>query len=223
MQTFSMRRVVSMVDRTWETIYPTFSSSLGSTLLLIEEATHDPLYLWDIRLPHVPQTSASLLLSRPARRPPSGFPPVYHFGFPLVWRDPALVLRFGWACGSPRARGCLWAVFGALMIRDQLGRIWDSALYFFGRKISAWSRASVAVDRIGLQMWVHVEFCSIRLRVRLGKWVGRCYLSAAHHWCAASTWHGSWCWATPSTPGLAHRSVPRAKVINMCSILDKHV
>jgi hypothetical protein len=24
---------------------------LGSTLLLIEKATHDPLYLWDIRLP----------------------------------------------------------------------------------------------------------------------------------------------------------------------------
>jgi hypothetical protein len=47
-QTFSMRRVVSVVDRTWENIYPTFSSSLGSTLLLIEKATHDPLYLWDI-------------------------------------------------------------------------------------------------------------------------------------------------------------------------------
>jgi hypothetical protein len=44
MQTFSMRRVVSLVDRTWENIYPTFSSSLGSTLLLIEKATHDPLY-----------------------------------------------------------------------------------------------------------------------------------------------------------------------------------
>jgi hypothetical protein len=49
MQTFSMHRVVSVVDRTWENIYPTFSSSLGSTLLLIEKATHDPLYLWDIR------------------------------------------------------------------------------------------------------------------------------------------------------------------------------
>jgi hypothetical protein len=49
MQTFSMRRVVSAVDRTWENIYPTFSSLLGSTLLLIEKATHDPLYLWDIR------------------------------------------------------------------------------------------------------------------------------------------------------------------------------
>jgi hypothetical protein len=29
-------------------VYPTFSSSLGSTLLLIERATHNPLYLWDI-------------------------------------------------------------------------------------------------------------------------------------------------------------------------------
>jgi hypothetical protein len=49
MQTFSVRRVVSVVDRTWENIYPTFSSSLGSTLLLIEKATQDPLYLWDIK------------------------------------------------------------------------------------------------------------------------------------------------------------------------------
>jgi hypothetical protein len=49
MQTFSVRRVVSTVDRTWENIYPTFSSSLGLTLLLIEKATHDPLYLWDIK------------------------------------------------------------------------------------------------------------------------------------------------------------------------------
>jgi hypothetical protein len=48
MQAFSVRIVVSVVDRTWENIYPTFSSSLGSTLLLIEKATHDPLYLWDI-------------------------------------------------------------------------------------------------------------------------------------------------------------------------------
>jgi hypothetical protein len=48
MQTFSVRRFVSVVDRTWENIYPTFSSSLGSTLLLIEKATHDPIYLWDI-------------------------------------------------------------------------------------------------------------------------------------------------------------------------------
>jgi hypothetical protein len=48
MQPFSVCRVVSMVDRTWENIYPTFSSSLGLTLLLIEKATHDPLYLWDI-------------------------------------------------------------------------------------------------------------------------------------------------------------------------------
>jgi hypothetical protein len=48
MQTFSVHRVVSVVD-TWENIYPTFSSSLGSTLLLIEKATHDPLYLWDIK------------------------------------------------------------------------------------------------------------------------------------------------------------------------------
>jgi hypothetical protein len=48
MQTFSMHSVVSAVDKTWENIYPTFSSSLGSTLLLIEKATHDPLYLWDI-------------------------------------------------------------------------------------------------------------------------------------------------------------------------------
>jgi hypothetical protein len=46
---FSVRRVVSVVDRTWENIYPPFSSSLGSTLLLIEKATHDPLYLWDIK------------------------------------------------------------------------------------------------------------------------------------------------------------------------------
>jgi hypothetical protein len=49
MQTFSVRRVVSAVDRIWENIYPTFSSSLGSTLLLIKKATHDPLYLWDIQ------------------------------------------------------------------------------------------------------------------------------------------------------------------------------
>jgi hypothetical protein len=49
MQTFSVRRVVSAVDRIWENIYPTFSSSLGSTLLLIEKATHDPLYLWDMK------------------------------------------------------------------------------------------------------------------------------------------------------------------------------
>jgi hypothetical protein len=48
MQTFSVRRVISAVDRTWENVYPTFSSSLGSTLLLIEKATHDPLYLWVI-------------------------------------------------------------------------------------------------------------------------------------------------------------------------------
>jgi hypothetical protein len=48
MQTFSVRRVVSAVDRTWENIYPTFSSSMGSTLWLIEKATHDALYLWDI-------------------------------------------------------------------------------------------------------------------------------------------------------------------------------
>jgi hypothetical protein len=46
---FSVCRVVSAVDRTWENIYPTFSSSLGLTLLLIEKATHDPLYLWDIK------------------------------------------------------------------------------------------------------------------------------------------------------------------------------
>jgi hypothetical protein len=51
MQTFSVRRVVSAVDRTWENIYPTFSSSLGSTLLLIEKAIHDPLYLWDNIVP----------------------------------------------------------------------------------------------------------------------------------------------------------------------------
>ena len=49
MQTFSVRRVVSVVDRTWENTYPTFSSSLGSTLLLIEKATRDPLYLWVIK------------------------------------------------------------------------------------------------------------------------------------------------------------------------------
>jgi hypothetical protein len=45
----SVHRVVSAVDRTWENIYPTFSSSLGLTLLLIEKATHDPLHLWDIK------------------------------------------------------------------------------------------------------------------------------------------------------------------------------
>jgi hypothetical protein len=44
---FSVCRVVSVVDRTGENIYPTFSSSLGSTLLLIEKATHDPLYFLD--------------------------------------------------------------------------------------------------------------------------------------------------------------------------------
>jgi hypothetical protein len=49
MQTFSVRRVVSAVDRTLENIYPTFSSSLDLTLLLIEKATYDPLYLWDIK------------------------------------------------------------------------------------------------------------------------------------------------------------------------------
>jgi hypothetical protein len=49
MQTFSVHRVVSVVDRTWENIYPTFSSSLGLALLLIEKATHDLLYLWDIK------------------------------------------------------------------------------------------------------------------------------------------------------------------------------
>jgi hypothetical protein len=49
MQTFSVHRVVSAVDRTWENIYPTFSSSLGLTLLLIEKATQDPLYLLDIK------------------------------------------------------------------------------------------------------------------------------------------------------------------------------
>jgi hypothetical protein len=49
MQTFSVRRVVSVVDWTWENIYPTFSSLLGLTLLLIEKATYDPLYLSDIK------------------------------------------------------------------------------------------------------------------------------------------------------------------------------
>jgi hypothetical protein len=49
MQTFSVRRIISVVDRTWENIYPTFSSSLGSTLLPIEKAIHNPLYLWDIK------------------------------------------------------------------------------------------------------------------------------------------------------------------------------
>ena len=37
-----------MVDRTWENINPTFSYSLGSTLLLIEKDTNDPLHLWVI-------------------------------------------------------------------------------------------------------------------------------------------------------------------------------
>ena len=46
---FSVCRVVSAVDRTWENIYRTFSSSLGSTLLHTQKATHDPLYLWDIK------------------------------------------------------------------------------------------------------------------------------------------------------------------------------
>ena len=49
MQTFIVRKVVSVVDRTWENIYLTFSSSLGSTLLVTEKATHDPLYLWVIK------------------------------------------------------------------------------------------------------------------------------------------------------------------------------
>jgi hypothetical protein len=49
MQTFSVCKVVSVVDRTWEDIYPTFSFSLGLTLLLIKKATHGPLYLWDIK------------------------------------------------------------------------------------------------------------------------------------------------------------------------------
>ena len=35
-QTFDAHRVVSVADRTWESICSTFSSSLGSTLLLIE-------------------------------------------------------------------------------------------------------------------------------------------------------------------------------------------
>lgn len=49
MQRFSVRRFVSVVDRAWENTNPTFSSSLGSTLLLIEKATRDPLYLWVIK------------------------------------------------------------------------------------------------------------------------------------------------------------------------------
>jgi hypothetical protein len=44
---FSVRRVVSVVDRTWKKII--LPLALGSTLLLIEKATHDPLYLWDIK------------------------------------------------------------------------------------------------------------------------------------------------------------------------------
>ena len=48
-----MRRVVSVVDRTWRNI-STFSSSLGSTLLLIENCC-DPLYLWDISRPPSPK------------------------------------------------------------------------------------------------------------------------------------------------------------------------
>ena len=49
MQMSSACRVVLVVDRTWENTYPTFSFSLGSTLLLIEKATRDPLYLWVIK------------------------------------------------------------------------------------------------------------------------------------------------------------------------------
>ena len=41
-KTFSVRRVVSMVDRTSENIYPSFSSLLGSTLLLIEKVHTTP-------------------------------------------------------------------------------------------------------------------------------------------------------------------------------------
>jgi hypothetical protein len=44
-----VRRVVSVVDRTSENVYPTFSSSLDLTLLLIEKATRDLLYLWVIK------------------------------------------------------------------------------------------------------------------------------------------------------------------------------
>ena len=39
---FGVRRFVSMVDRTWEFINPTFSSSLGLTVLFIKKATIDP-------------------------------------------------------------------------------------------------------------------------------------------------------------------------------------
>jgi hypothetical protein len=67
-QTFSVRRVVSVVDRTWENIYPTFSSSLGLTLLLIEKATHDPLYLWDISI----RANALTLGLKPFNRRPVG-------------------------------------------------------------------------------------------------------------------------------------------------------
>ena len=47
-QTSSVHRVVSVVDRTWGNICSTFSSSLNSTLLLIENCC-DPLYLWVIK------------------------------------------------------------------------------------------------------------------------------------------------------------------------------
>ena len=43
-----MRRDVSVVDRTWGNIYSTFSSSLGTILLLIENC-YDPLHLWVIK------------------------------------------------------------------------------------------------------------------------------------------------------------------------------
>ena len=46
---FGVRRVVSVVDRTWENINPTFRFLLGSTLLIFEKATNDPLHLWVIK------------------------------------------------------------------------------------------------------------------------------------------------------------------------------
>ena len=48
----SVRRVVFVADKAWENICSTFSSSLGSTLLLIERSYNYPIYLRVINNEH---------------------------------------------------------------------------------------------------------------------------------------------------------------------------
>jgi hypothetical protein len=121
MQTFSVRRVVSVVDRTWENIYPTFSSSLGSTLLLIEKATHDPLYLWDIRRGGDFEATAATL---PQPQPPSTPLDEPRFAFPVARARvspsprregddgslPSISILIGWttSSGTDSAPPCRW-------------------------------------------------------------------------------------------------------------------